>query len=106
MNEITVGQDKTTVAIGPGNRWLEVYLKLDALAIATSGGRVGIVGVGGLILGGTRQILFMPVIANSHPGGISFFSPRYGFDCDNVLNFEVSPMFHDFERLSSLISWV
>jgi len=42
------------VTVGPGNRWAQVYSKLDALGIAIGGGRVGIVGVGGLTLGGMR----------------------------------------------------
>ena len=50
-----------------------MYSQLDALDLATSGGRVAIVGAGGLITG----------------GGISFFSARQGFVCDNVENFEV-----------------
>ena len=73
LNEVTVAADRTTVKIGPGNRWGAVYSKLDAMKLATSGGRVAIVGVGGLVTG----------------GGISFFSPRVGFVCDNVENFEV-----------------
>lgn len=39
-----------------------MYLELDALNLATSGGRASAVGVGGLTLG----------------GGFSFFSPRLG----------------------------
>ena len=70
---MTVSSDRTSVVIGPGNRWAGVYSQLDAKNLATSGGRVASVGVGGLTTG----------------GGISFFSPRYGFVCDNVLNFEV-----------------
>ena len=70
---MTVSPDRTKVVIGPGNRWAGVYSQLDAKNLATSGGRVASVGVGGLTTG----------------GGISFFSARYGFVCDNVLNFEV-----------------
>lgn len=73
LNSVDVASDNQTVFIGPGNRWVDVYLKLDAMDLATSGGRVAPVGVGGLTLG----------------GGISFFSPRYGFVCDNVENFEI-----------------
>ena len=73
LNEVTVSPDQTLVRIGPGNRWKDVYTVLDALSLSTSGGRVGDVGVGGLILG----------------GGISFFSPRFGWVCDNVMNFEI-----------------
>lgn len=73
LNEVTVAADRQTVVLGPANRWQNVYSTLDPLKLSTSGGRVAIVGVGGLITG----------------GGISFFSPRYGFVCDNVVNFEV-----------------
>lgn len=52
INQITVSPDQTQVSIGPGNTWEDVYLKLDALGIATSGGRAASVGVGGLTLGG------------------------------------------------------
>ena len=40
------------MTVGPGNRWADVYSKLDALGIAIGGGRVATVGVGGLTLGG------------------------------------------------------
>ena len=73
LNQVTVALDKKSVSVGPGNRWGEVYSKLDALGLSTSGGRVASVGVGGLTLG----------------GGISFFSPRYGLVCDNILNYEI-----------------
>jgi hypothetical protein len=73
LNKLAVATDRQTVQIGTANRWQNVYQYLDAQELATSGGRVAIVGVGGLITG----------------GGISFFSPRYGFVCDNVVNFEV-----------------
>lgn len=73
LNDITVSDDQKLTKIGPGNRWQDIYLKLDALGLAVPGGRVATVGVGGLILG----------------GGISFFSPRSGFVCDSVLNFDV-----------------
>lgn len=73
LNEISVTADRSLVRIGPGNRWADVYTVLDRLQLSTSGGRVGDVGVGGLILG----------------GGISFFSPRFGWVCDNVMNFEI-----------------
>lgn len=73
MNQVTVAANRKTVDIGPGNRWGNVYSQLDAQGLATSGGRVATVGAGGLITG----------------GGISFFSPRYGFVCDVVENFEV-----------------
>lgn len=73
LNQITVASNRKSVDIGPGNRWGNVYSQLDAQGLATSGGRVAIVGAGGLITG----------------GGISFFSPRQGYVVDNVESFEV-----------------
>ncbi|KAK0883309.1 hypothetical protein LTR87_002817 [Friedmanniomyces endolithicus] len=73
LNQVTPSKDLSSVTVGPGNRWAQVYSKLDALGIAIGGGRVGIVGVGGLTLG----------------GGLSFFSPRYGFVCDNIIRYEI-----------------
>jgi hypothetical protein len=74
LNQVTPSRDLSTVTVGPGNRWADVYFKLDALGIAIGGGRSAAVGVGGLTLG----------------GGMSFFSPRYGFVCDNIVRYEVS----------------
>lgn len=52
LNQVTPSGDLSTVTVGPGNRWADVYSKLDALGIAIGGGRVATVGVGGLTLGG------------------------------------------------------
>ena len=52
LNQVDVTGDDTQVSIGSGNRWADVYLKLDALGISTSGGRASTVGVGGLTIGG------------------------------------------------------
>jgi hypothetical protein len=73
INQITVSKDKKTVAIGPGNLWLDVYTTLQPLDLSVIGGRVSGIGVGGLTLG----------------GGISFFSSLYGWACDNVASYEV-----------------
>jgi len=53
MNTVSVSEDKSTTFVGGGARWQDVYLKLDAMNLAVSGGRVNDVGVGGLTLGGT-----------------------------------------------------
>lgn len=52
LNEIDVSPDKTSTGIGPGNRWINIYSKLDRLGLAVPGGRVSSVGVGGLVTGG------------------------------------------------------
>lgn len=61
------------LSVGPGATWGEVYARLDELHLGVNGGRVAGVGIGGLTLG----------------GGISYFGPRFGWTCDNVVNFEV-----------------
>lgn len=73
LNQVQVSKDKTLTQIGAGNRWLDVYSKLDPQQLSVVGGRVADIGVGGLTLG----------------GGISFFSGRYGWACDGVRNYEV-----------------
>ncbi|KAF3939150.1 hypothetical protein ABW19_dt0205784 [Dactylella cylindrospora] len=59
--------------IGTGNTWSDVYRETDKANLVIPGGRVGSVGVGGLVLG----------------GGISFQGSEYGFSCDNVVNFQI-----------------
>jgi FAD/FMN-containing dehydrogenase len=73
LNRITLSSDKSYVSVGPGRRWEEVYDFLEPYGLVVLGGRVGIVGVPGLLLG----------------GGISFYSNQYGFASDNVIAFEV-----------------
>jgi hypothetical protein len=73
LDDITLTQDKSVVQIGAGARWGPVYKKLDALGLSVTGSRSAMGGVGGLALA----------------GGLSFFSSREGFICDNVVNFQV-----------------
>ncbi|KAL8786217.1 MAG: hypothetical protein Q9213_002906 [Squamulea squamosa] len=73
INEVEVSDDKTVTAVGAGALWRDVYTILDAQGLATSGGRAAQVGVGGLTTG----------------GGLSFFSARFGFVCDNVVSFDI-----------------
>lgn len=73
MADLTVDTDSETVRFGPGGRWADIYHALAPYDRIVAGGREGQVGVAGLILG----------------GGKSFLTPRRGFACDNVLEFEV-----------------
>ncbi|KAK2599014.1 hypothetical protein QQS21_005548 [Conoideocrella luteorostrata] len=73
LNEITVSADRKQTSVGAGNVWYDVYTKLQPMGLTVVGGRVSAIGVGGLTLG----------------GGISFFSNRRGWACDNVNSFEV-----------------
>lgn len=73
MADLAVDLDSETVRFGPGGRWADIYHALAPYDRIVAGGREGQVGVAGLILG----------------GGKSFLTPRRGFACDNVLEFEV-----------------
>ncbi|KAF2219506.1 oxidoreductase [Elsinoe ampelina] len=68
-----LSKDKKTIVVSPSETWDGVYAQLDPHNLSTLGGRVGGVGVGGLVTG----------------CGISYYSPRYGFTCDVIDNFEV-----------------
>ncbi|RDW84692.1 hypothetical protein BP6252_02282 [Coleophoma cylindrospora] len=73
LNQVVLSPDQKTASVGPGLTWYDVYTKLDPLNVSVVGGREAGVGIGGLTLG----------------GGISYFSGRYGWACDNVNNYEV-----------------
>jgi FAD/FMN-containing dehydrogenase len=52
LKGITISEDKSFVDIGVGETWSSVYNELEKHGLTTAGGRVGRVGVGGLVLGG------------------------------------------------------
>lgn len=52
MKQIKLSKDRSTVAIGPGNRWVDVGFALEPLGMTVVGGRAADVGVGGFLLGG------------------------------------------------------
>ena len=59
INAVDVSGDKTVTSVGAGALWRDVYSVLDAMGLATSGGRAAQVGVGGLTTGGMAS--FFPV---------------------------------------------
>ncbi|KAL7907982.1 hypothetical protein GGI35DRAFT_76225 [Trichoderma velutinum] len=73
LNATVLSKEGTSVAVGAGAVWNDVYGYLDDFNLSAAGGRNGLVGVGGLLLG----------------GGISHFSPRVGWASDGVVGFEV-----------------
>lgn len=73
LSSIEVSEDQKTVSVGPGAKWGQVYDKLDAIGLSVAGCRSAPVGVGGLALG----------------GGISYYSPRFGWTCDTITNLQV-----------------
>jgi len=52
LSQVQVSADKTLTKVGAGNRWFDVYSKLDTQQLSVIGGRVAGIGVGGLTLGG------------------------------------------------------
>ncbi|KAL4746739.1 hypothetical protein BDW72DRAFT_184240 [Aspergillus terricola var. indicus] len=73
FREVTVSDDRESVTLGAGVRWVDALRILDKKGLTVVGGRSSDVGVAGFILG----------------GGISFFTPRFGLACSNVLAYEV-----------------
>ncbi|KAI1840989.1 hypothetical protein JX266_012849 [Neoarthrinium moseri] len=73
LNTTAIAPDLETATIGPGARWKDVYAELHKFNRVVAGGREGNVGVAGLLLG----------------GGMTFFTGRHGFACDNVVAYEV-----------------
>ncbi|AEO64675.1 uncharacterized protein THITE_2037763 [Thermothielavioides terrestris NRRL 8126] len=85
LNSTVLNADQSVVSVGAGASWLRVYQYLDPFNVSVAGGRNGLVGVGGLTVG----------------GGISHFSPRVGWACDNVVNFERGAVFQAFTDIVS-----
>lgn len=73
MHGATVHKDRGVVSLLPGTRWSEAYGDIAAENVSIAGGRTASVGVSGLLTG----------------GGISWYVPRVGFGCDQIVNMEV-----------------
>lgn len=73
LNATDYNPETKIASIGTGARWGEVYSALQEHEVSVTGGRQSPVGVGGLTLG----------------GGVGWTTPRTGFACDNVVNYEV-----------------
>jgi FAD/FMN-containing dehydrogenase len=54
FNEVTLSADKSTVDVGAGLLWDDVYAALDGTGVNVVGGRVPGVGVAGFTLGGGK----------------------------------------------------
>ncbi|KAH8671375.1 FAD binding domain-containing protein [Xylariales sp. PMI_506] len=73
LTSIELSTDKTTLTLGPGFRWIDVYNFLEPYNLAVSGGRLAPVGVPGLLLA----------------GGVNFYGNQYGWSADTVTEYEV-----------------
>jgi FAD/FMN-containing dehydrogenase len=66
LNEITIlprgeRDEREVTRVGTGNRWSDVYSKLEPLRKTVVGGRNSNVGVGGFLLGGLSLLQFLPL---------------------------------------------
>ncbi|KAL1614040.1 hypothetical protein SLS56_012195 [Neofusicoccum ribis] len=73
MDQVVLSADKSSVEIGMGMTWSEVYQKLDGSGYNVVGGRTVGPGVGGFTLG----------------GGYSWKTNQHGLTCDTVKSFTV-----------------
>ncbi|KAI9045945.1 FAD-binding domain-containing protein [Aspergillus affinis] len=73
LNQVVYNPNDKTAVVGPGLTWEDAQKALRGTGRALVGGRLGGVGVGGLMLG----------------GGWSFLSTQYGWAANNVVNYEV-----------------
>ena len=73
FNNITLSTDMSTIDIGAGLTWDEVYDALDGTGANVVGGRVTGVGVAGLTLG----------------GGYSWKTNQFGLTVDTVASYEL-----------------
>ncbi|KAJ5355823.1 hypothetical protein N7517_010432 [Penicillium concentricum] len=73
LTTLELSEDQSIVSIGPSHRWSEVYGYLQSFGLTAAGGRLGPVGVPGLLLA----------------GGINFYGNQVGFGCDTVVNYEI-----------------
>ncbi|KAH3911295.1 hypothetical protein HBH56_132870 [Parastagonospora nodorum] len=68
----TYDATKGVAYVKPGGEWNDVIGDLEPSGVTMLGGRLGIVGVGGLLLG----------------GGLSFLSAQHGLAADNIIGWE------------------
>ncbi|KAJ5690414.1 hypothetical protein N7462_004806 [Penicillium macrosclerotiorum] len=73
LTTLELNQDKSIISVGPGYRWSDVYSYLAQYDLTAAGGRLGPVGVPGLLLA----------------GGVNFYGNQVGFACNTVVNYEV-----------------
>ncbi|KAK7038750.1 hypothetical protein VNI00_010635 [Paramarasmius palmivorus] len=73
FNGIEYDEGQSTVKIGPGLTWDQVYAALEPHGVKVVGGRIPGVGVGGLLLG----------------GGYSYFTDQYGLAVDTIVSHDL-----------------
>lgn len=97
--KVTPAVDGSTVSLGRGAKWIDVYKALDEKGLVVIGGRNSPVDVGGLTLQGNVALdlrffankfqITWSVLTIRIKGRISFYSPRFSFICSSVMSYEV-----------------
>ncbi|RSM01156.1 hypothetical protein CDV31_011465 [Fusarium ambrosium] len=73
LKQLDVNLNKSTIDVGAGAKWVDVYTALAPHGLYTIGGRLKTIGVPGLTL----------------IGGVGYFLNKYGFTMDNVVSYDV-----------------
>ena len=73
MKKLELSENSSTVFVGPGNKWIDVYTFLEPYGLYAIGGRLATIGVPGLTL----------------LGGVNYLINKYGFSMDNVVSYDV-----------------
>ncbi|KAE8404327.1 hypothetical protein BDV37DRAFT_293988 [Aspergillus pseudonomiae] len=73
LTTLELSEDQSIVSVGPSHRWEDVYAYLADYGLAAAGGRLGPVGVPGLLLA----------------GGVNFYGNQVGWSCNTVVNYEI-----------------
>lgn len=73
LDRVKVSQNDSSIDVGPGNTWFDVYSALAPFGRYAIGGRLKTIGVPGLTL----------------IGGVGYFLNKYGFSMDNVLSYDI-----------------
>ncbi|KAK7023515.1 hypothetical protein VNI00_016733 [Paramarasmius palmivorus] len=73
FNDLEYNESQSTVKIGAGLAWDEVYARLQPYGVKVLGGRAPGVGVAGFLLG----------------GGYTYFTDQYGLAVDNIVSHEL-----------------
>ncbi|PVH82788.1 FAD-binding domain-containing protein [Cadophora sp. DSE1049] len=73
LSSTTLSPDRKEAYLSPGATWMDAVGALEPYNLTVVGGRVGDVGVGGLLVG----------------CGLSFLSAQYGLPCDNINSYEI-----------------
>lgn len=82
LNTLELSSDRTHLSVGPGPRWGDVYTFLNGTELTVVGGRLGPVGVPGLLLGGKLSFYSFHHGLASAGGKIRAYEVRIPFMTD------------------------